>query len=128
MRFMKRLVGAVALLAVAAIASATLAPVSLATKATPSVSLKAKPTTVKVGKTVTFTGTVKHAVANDGTVRLWLVGAKKSTMKAKARISSTGAFKFTAKAAKAGPCVLRVTYGAGKTTFRSNKVTVTITN
>ncbi|HUK76008.1 MAG TPA: hypothetical protein VL117_00235 [Thermoleophilia bacterium] len=127
MRLMKRLSAVVGVLAVVAIVVAALAPVSLATKATPSVTLKAKPTTVKVGKTVTLTGTVRHAVAGSGIVRLWTVGAKKATMKAKARISSTGTFKFTAKAAKVGPVTLRVTYRAGTTTVRSNKVTITIT-
>lgn len=127
MRLTKRLVGAFTVFALVAIIVAALAPVSLATKATPSVSLKAKPTTVKVGQTVTLTGTVKHAVAGNGIVRLWTVGAKKATMKAKARISSTGTFKFTAKASKVGPVTLRVTYRAGTTTFRSNKVTITIT-
>ena len=76
MRFTKRLVGAFAVLALVAIVAATLAPVSLATKATPSVSLKAKPTTVKVGQTVTLSGTVNHAVANNRIVHLWLVQAK----------------------------------------------------
>ncbi len=127
MRFTKRLVGAFAVLALVAIVAATLAPVSLATKATPSVSLKAKPTTVKVGQTVTLSGTVNHAVANNRIVHLWLVQAKKSTLKASATISSTGAYKFTAKAAEAGPVTLRVTYKAGTTTYKSNRVTVTIT-
>ncbi len=127
MRFTKRLVSAFAVLAVVAIVAATLAPVSLATKATPSVSLKAKPATVKVGQTVTLSGTVTNAVAKNRIVHLWLVQAKKSTLKSSARISGTGAFKFTAKGAKAGPCVLRVTYRAGNTTYKSNKVTVTIT-
>jgi len=126
MRSMKRLGRVLGVLAVVAIVVAALAPAGLAATLKPTVSLHATPTTVKVGKTVTFTGTVKHAVAGHEIVRLWLVGAKVATLKAKARISSTGAFTFTAKAAKVGPVALRATYRVGATTFRSDLVKVTI--
>ena len=128
MQVSKRLVGAATVLAAVAIVMAVLAPASLATKAKPSVSLRATPITLKVGQTVTFTGAVKHAVAGQRTVKLWVIGTKKATVKARATISGTGAFKITANAAKAGPVTLRVTYRVGATTFKSNKVTVTITS
>jgi hypothetical protein len=124
---MKRFGKVFGLLALVAIVSATFVPLALAAKAAPSVSLKAKPTSVKVGKTVTFSGTVKHAVAKDTTVKMWLVKAKKSTMEKSGTITSKGAFKLTYKAAKAGTWTFRVTYKAGKTTYRSNEVKITVT-
>jgi hypothetical protein len=124
---MKRFGKVFGLLALVAIVSATFVPLALAAKAAPSVSLKAKPTSVKVGKTVTFSGTVKHAVAKDTTVKMWLVKAKKSTMEKSGTITSKGAFKLTYKAAKAGTWTFRVTYKAGKTTYMSNEVKITVT-
>ena len=124
---MKRFGKVFGLLALVAIVSASFVPLALAAKAAPSVSLKAKPTSVKVGKTVTFSGTVKHAVAKDTTVKMWLVKAKKSTMEKSGTITSKGAFKLTYKAAKAGTWTFRVTYKAGKTTYRSNEVKITVT-
>ena len=59
---MKRFSRVLGILALVAIVSMALVPLALATRATPSVSLKAKPATVRVGKIVTFTGTVKNAV------------------------------------------------------------------
>jgi hypothetical protein len=112
---------------VVAIALAAFVPLALAAKAAPSVGLKAKPTSVKVGKTVAFSGTVKNAVAKDKTVKLWLVKAKKSTLEKSGTITSKGAFKLTYKAAKAGTWTFRVTYKAGKTTYKSNEVKVTVT-
>ena len=94
---MKRFIRVFAVLTLVAIVSTPVVPLALAAKAKPSVSLKAKPASIKVGKTVTFSGTVKHAVAKDTIVKLWLVNAKKSTLKVRGMISSTGAFKFTAK-------------------------------
>jgi len=126
MRSIKRLGGAIGMLAVVAIVVAALAPAGLAATVQPTVSLHATPTTVKVGKTVTFTGTVRHPVAGSRIVRLWVVGAKVTTVKSKARISSTGTFRFTARAAKAGPVSLRVTYRVGDTTFRSPLVKLTL--
>ena len=125
---MKRFIRVFAVLTLVAIVSATLVPLALAAKAKPSVSLRAKPASIKIGKTVTFSGTVKHAVAKDTVVKLWLVSAKKSTLKVRGTISSTGAFKFTAKGAKAGTCTFRVTYKVGKTTYKSNEVKLTITS
>jgi hypothetical protein len=124
---MKRFGKVFGLLALVAIVMATFVPLALAAKAAPSVSLKAKPTSVKVGKTVTFSGTVKHAVAKDTTVKLWLVKAKKSSMEKSGTITSKGTFKLTYKAAKAGTWTFRVTYKAGKTTYRSNEVKITVT-
>lgn len=112
---------------VVAIVLAAFVPLALAAKAAPSVSLKAKPTSVKVGKTVAFSGTVKNAVAKDTTVKLWLVTAKKSTLEKSGTITSKGAFKLTYKAAKAGTWTFRVTYKASKTTYKSNEVKVTVT-
>jgi hypothetical protein len=124
---MKRFSRVLGILALVAIVSMALVPLALATRATPSVSLKAKPATVRVGKIVTFTGTVKNAVTKDATVKLWLVSGKKSVLKSSGTISGTGTFWFTAKAAKAGTCTLRVTYRAGTAIYRSPKVKVTIT-
>ncbi len=124
---MRRFSRLLAVLTAVAIVSAIVVPLALAATATPSLSLKAKPASIKVGETVTFSGTVQHAVARDTTVELWLVKAKRSTLKASGTISSTGAFKFTAKGARAGTCTLRVTYKAGKTTYKSNEVEVTVT-
>ena len=125
---MRRFSRLCAVLALVAIVTATLAPLALAAKAKPTVSLKAKPASIKIGKTVTFSGTVKHAVAKDTSVKLWLVvTAKKSTLKKTGKISTKGAFKFTAKGARVGTSTYRVTYKVGKTTYKSNKVKVTVT-
>ena len=124
---MKRFSRLLAVLTAVAIVLTMVVPLALAAKATPSLSLKAKPASIKVGETVTFSGTVQHAVAKHTTVELWLVKAKKSTLKASGMISSTGAFEFTAKGARAGTCTLSVTYKAGKATYKSNEVEVTVT-
>ncbi|HVM66454.1 MAG TPA: hypothetical protein VMU14_16410 [Acidimicrobiales bacterium] len=123
MRHLRRLVLA---LMVVAIAAAAIVPPALGVTAKPSLSLRAGHTTVAVGKRVTLSGLVRHAVAGDRTVRLWLVVGTKATLKQTGTISRTGAYRFSARAAKAGPVVLRVTYTAHGTVFRSNRVRITI--
>jgi hypothetical protein len=112
---------------VTALVAAVLAPFALAATATPSVSLKAKPASLKVDKTVTFTGTVKNAVAKDKTVKLRLVSGKTLTLEKSGTISSTGAFKLTFKAVKAGTWKFEVTYKVGKKTYKSPEVAITVT-
>ena len=124
---MKRFSRVFGMLALVTIVSMALVPLALATRATPSVRLKAKPAAVKVGKIVTFSGTVKNAVAKDTTVKLWLVSSKKSVLKSSGTISGSGTFWFTAKAAKAGTCTFRVTYRAGTAIYRSPEGEGTIT-
>lgn len=123
---MKRIRKAFVVFVLAAVALAAFAPFALAAKAAPTVSLKATPTSVKVGKTVTFSGTVKHPVAKDTAVVLRLVVAKKTIVKKSATITSKGAFKFTHKATEAGKWTFRVTYKVGKHTYKSNEVRVTV--
>ena len=110
-----------------AIVTATLVPLALGAKAKPSVSLRVKPNSITIGKWVTFSGMVRRAVAGDRTVKLWLVVGKKATLKKTGTISSTGAYRFAAKGVKVGTSTYRVTYTAGTTTFKSNKVHVTVT-
>jgi hypothetical protein len=55
------------------------------------------------------------------------VTAKKSTLKVSGTISAKGALRFTAKGARVGTSTYKVTYKAGKATYKSNKVKVTVT-
>jgi hypothetical protein len=124
---MKRLSRILVVVVLVAIVAATLASLALGAGAKPSVSLRAKPATVAVGRWVTFSGMVRHAVSGDRTVKLWLLTGTTATLKKTGAISSTGAYRFAAKAVKAGTCTFRVTYTADGTTYRSNKAHVTIT-
>ena len=88
-------------------------------------SLKARHTSVKVGKTIAFTGTVANPVAKDTAVKLRLVKGKKFVLKKTSSITGSGAFAFRYKAVKAGKWTFVVTYRAGKN-FLSNKIKVTV--
>jgi hypothetical protein len=87
--------------------------------------LKGKPASLKVGKTIVFSGKVTNAVANDSIVKLRLVIGKHLILERTGKISSTGAFKMTYKAKKHGKWTFTVTYRAGKT-FKTSNVTVTV--
>lgn len=116
-----------AVVALVAIVSVAVVPLALGAKAQPWVSLKIKPAAITIGEKVTFSGTVKHAVARDTTVKLWLVWGNQWALKKTGTISSTGAFWFTAKGARTGTSSFRVTYRVGTITYQSNKVKVTVT-
>jgi hypothetical protein len=88
--------------------------------------LKAKPASLKVGKTIVFSGKVTNAVANDSIVKLRLVvGKRRFILERTGKIGSTGAFKLTYKVTKHGRWTFTVTYKAGKT-FKTSNVTVTV--
>ncbi len=90
------------------------------------VTLKAKHTSVKLGKTIIFTGKVTNAVANDMRVKLRLVRVNKYPVQKTGAITSKGAFRLTHKATKAGKWTFVVTYRIGKATFMSNQVKITV--
>jgi hypothetical protein len=89
------------------------------------VRLGAKRTSVMLGRSITFGGVVKNAVAKDTIVKLRLVRGTKYILKKTARITSSGAFKLKFKTVKAGKWTFVVTYKAGRT-FLSNEVKVTV--
>jgi hypothetical protein len=90
------------------------------------VALKAKHTSVKLGKTIIFKGTVTNAAAGYSAVKLRMVKAGKYPVVRSGRITSAGGFKLTCKAAKAGKWHFVVTYRIGTSTFMSNVVKIKV--
>ena len=92
----------------------------------PVVSLKAKPTSVKVGKTVIFSGLVKHFLATDMTVRIERqVGGTLTALKT-LPLSTSGVFKWTMKPHRAGKWVFVAVYKVRKVMYLSKPVTVKV--
>lgn len=123
---MRQLRGFLAVSAVLAVLSVAVVPLAAGAAAKPSVSLRVKPASVRVGERIRFSGLVRHAVTGDTTVRLWQVIGKKAKLRKTGGISSSGAYWFSARGARAGACVFRVTYRAGTTTYTSNTIRFTI--
>ena len=95
-------------------------------KPAPAPTLKAKPTSVKVGKAVTLSGTVKHFIAGDKTVSICRkVNGKLSRIK-QVTITKPGAFKCLFAPKKTGKWVLVATYKLSRTTFASKTVTLNV--
>ena len=89
------------------------------------IGLRPKPYSIVVGKTGSFRGVVKNAVAGDTVVKLRLITASGPVLKKAGTIGSDGSFKLIYRATKAGKWHFVVTYKAGRT-FVSNKVTLTV--
>ena len=92
----------------------------------PSPSLKAAPRSVKLGKSVALSGTVKHFIAGDKKVNICRkVGGKLTRLK-QVTITASGAFKWSITPKKTGKWVFVATYKFGRTMFLSKPVTVKV--
>ena len=94
--------------------------------APPSLSLKAKPISIKVGKTVTLSGTVKHFLASDKTVQIERqVGSKLTALKT-LKLTNSGAFTWATKPNKTGTWVFEAAYKSGGVSYLSEPVSVKV--
>ena len=95
-------------------------------KAAPSLSLKAQPSSIKVGRTVTLSGTVKHFLSTDTKVLICRQAGKHLTVLKTLKLTRSGAFKWATKPGDRGKWVFVATYESGGVTYLSEPVSVTV--
>ncbi len=94
--------------------------------AKPTVALRASATVVKLGRSVTLSGTVRNFAAAHRVVRIYRRLGTKLTLLKRRTISSSGAYRWTMKAKTTGKWVLVASYKVGSLIVRSRAVTVTV--
>jgi len=94
--------------------------------AAPSLSLKAKAASIKVGKSVTLSGLVKHFLGTGMTVQIERRVGKKLTVLETLTLTKSGAFTWTMKPKKAGKWVFEAACKSGGVSYSSKSVTVQV--
>ena len=92
----------------------------------PWLSLKAKPASIKVGKSVTLSGLVKHFLAADKTVQIERKAGSKLTALKTLKLTNSGAFTWATKPNKTGKWVFEAAYESGGVSYASKPVTVKV--
>jgi len=92
----------------------------------PSPSLKAKPISIKVGKSVTLSGLVKHFLATNKTVQIERKVSGKLTLLKTLTLTKSGAFTWATKPNKTGKWVFEAAYAFGGVSYVSKPVTVKV--
>ena len=92
----------------------------------PTVTLKASSLSLRVGKSVTLSGSVKHALAVGRTVSIYRKVSTKLILLKRVSFSSAGSFKTVIGLKKTGSWVLLASYGVSGRAFKSKTVTVKV--
>jgi hypothetical protein len=92
----------------------------------PALSLKAASRAIRVGKTVTLSGSVKNALVACRTVAIYRKASGRLTLLKRLTISSSGTFKVAIKLKKTGTWVVLACYKVYGVTFNSNAATVRV--